>query len=491
MTRIVFLGAEVPSNRRLLQGMGAEVFGWSYARARKRGFPKTKPYSFPAFFPENSRIVVHPGTTEVTSGFDQFAADYAEFVASHLDEIDAFVEFDHPALPQSAREDQRRYWEQADDRFWPVFDGSSHGYLTELAQRYHEVVIPYGVLEADTSLAARTRSLSTQYDTVWHGMAIATPENLRQVPFATVSTLSWASPMMRGETIVWDGTRMLRYPKGMKAQARPRYRTQILAAGLDYDAVMADDAPEVARLAVWSYLKLEQSMDRKRPTNPFTVIEGDAGVGTSDDAIPASAGSDEAAVVMRGSQDRHPTGVVPAPRAASERRYLPVMGVTTKRIVDAAEDGSEVVRDVPVLTSSDDSVRQCDTCFVAVNCPARVEHSVCAFSLPVSIQTKEQMRALLSTVVEMQGARVAFAKFAEDLNGGYPDPNVGQEIDRLFRIVAELKGLEDNHEFARVTFERHGSAGVLSSIFGDRAQALTTLPNEVDPAQIIRGALED
>jgi len=55
--------------------------------------------------------------------------------------------------------------------------------------------------------------------------------------------------------------------------------------------------------------------------------------------------------------------------------------------------------------------------------------------------------------------------------------------------------LEDNKEFVRMTFERQGGAGVLSSIFGDRAQVLKELDggglSEEASTQIIRQSLED
>jgi hypothetical protein len=94
----------------------------------------------------------------------------------------------------------------------------------------------------------------------------------------------------------------------------------------------------------------------------------------------------------------------------------------------------------------------------------------------------------------MQGARVAFSRFAEELNGGYPDPNTGQEIDRLFKIVKQLKELEENKEFVRMTVERQTSGGVLSALFGERANNLKQLPdgglNEEQTTKIISDSLE-
>jgi hypothetical protein len=182
------------------------------------------------------------------------------------------------------------------------------------------------------------------------------------------------------------------------------------------------------------------------------------------------------------------------PRDASDMATLPVFGVTHKTIVDN-ENGRDVIKDVPIITSSQVSLRQCDTCFVAANCPAFKPQNACAFNLPVEVKTKDQLRALLNAIIEMQGARVAFARFSEELNGGYPDPNTGQEIDRLFKIVEQLKKLESNNEFVRMTVERQTSGGVLSNLFGDRASVLNVLPNDgLDEAavtEIIVEQIED
>jgi hypothetical protein len=85
-------------------------------------------------------------------------------------------------------------------------------------------------------------------------------------------------------------------------------------------------------------------------------------------------------------------------------------------------------------------------------------------------------------------------RFAEETNGGYADPNVSQEIDRLFKLVSSMKELESNKEFVRITAERQTSGGVLSAIFGDRAQALREMPqplNEEQTTMIIKDSLED
>jgi len=174
---------------------------------------------------------------------------------------------------------------------------------------------------------------------------------------------------------------------------------------------------------------------------------------------------------------------------------LPVFGTDFNTVVEKDEQGNDVIKDVTMVRSNANSLRMCDTCFVAANCPAFQLGNTCAFNLPVEIKTKEQVRSLLNAIVEMQAQRVAFSRFAEELNGGYPDPNTSQEMDRLFKMFKMIKDLEDTSSFVKMTVEARNSGGVLSQIFGERAQNLNELPNgglsEEQVTRIIQQNIEE
>lgn len=108
--KLIYLGAEVPSNRKLLLESGVRAVGFSYLRARKRGFPKTKQFSFDDYFPEDCLVVVHPGITEAADAgeeeIEQVAADYQDFVVSNIDRVEGFVEFYVPSLGPRWRDQQ-------------------------------------------------------------------------------------------------------------------------------------------------------------------------------------------------------------------------------------------------------------------------------------------------------------------------------------------------------------------------------------------------
>jgi len=302
--------------------------------------------------------------------------------------------------------------------------------------------------------------------------------------------------MRRGETIVWDGKQIKRYPKRMKDQARIRYKTVVERAGLDYSEFVKDSTLESTRVAVWSYLQMESAMEKKPPT--FHVIDGGKKDIVSDNSDDLYTGlmmemggtpSDISAPEVR-KQERSEV----VERAPEEMQNLPVFGFKTKTIVETGDDGKDVLRDVPVVHTQQASLRQCDTCFVASNCPAFKPQNQCAFNLPVEVKTKDQLKALLTAIIEMQGQRVAFMRFAEEMNGGYADPNLSQEIDRLLKLVGNVNEMDQNKEFIQITASRQSSGGVLSAIFGDRAQALRELPEtlkEESVTKIIQSSIED
>lgn len=503
---LVFDGAEGSTHRRLLAEMGVRDQGVSFYRMWAKGLSKTKPYLLDDRFPADVQLYLDSGFTPAQKRFDTAAAqvyytDLLVFLDANSDRISAMHEFWFPALGQAwAERSRRELWERLGDRFWPVWDhkmGADH--LGKLAGAYANVAVTGVSVERDTSLSARVRSLQTSLGTNFHALATATPDNLRAVPFTTASTMSWISPMMRGETIVWDGGKLVRYRKDDKDRARVRYKRVVESAGLDFEKILADDKLEPTRLAIWSYLQMDKHMTNKKNPPHLTVIKGAKGpdvINSSDEPdlreLMDLLGDDVGSRELEGWK---PAGDVeratPAmPRAPHEMQTLPGFGISIREDV-TYEGGEEVVQERFLLQSQPGSMRQCDTCFVAANCPAVRPGSMCAFKLPVSVKTKEELKSLLNAVIEMQGSRVAFMKFTEDIGGGYADPNTSQEIDRLFKLVETLNKLEANRDVARITVERETSGGILSAIFGNRAQQLHELPNgglsESQTTRIIEG----
>ncbi len=205
---------------------------------------------------------------------EEYAADYQDFIALNYDRIEGWVEFDSQKWGLPRIQQERAAFEN-DPKMWVVWHEEYRTpVLQRWAEQYQNIAIPGDVIESVTSLSGLTRTLKAQHDVKFHALATAKPDNLRQIPFDTASTLAWISPMRRGETIVWDGQKLVRYPKKMKDQARKRYQRVVLQAGLDYDKFIADDTTEATKVAIWSYLQLEKSMDKGKDKPEFRVIQG-------------------------------------------------------------------------------------------------------------------------------------------------------------------------------------------------------------------------
>ena len=174
---------------------------------------------------------------------------------------------------------------------------------------------------------------------------------------------------------------------------------------------------------------------------------------------------------------------------------LPVFKQEEVSTLEEHTDGSTSIRSRGFLKSSSETVRVCDGCFLSSTCPAYEPGASCAFSFPVEIRTDAQVRALLHSVVELQATRVAFARFAEEVNGGMPDPVVGIEMDRLMRITDKVLRPNERRERLTVSVESETSGpesgtGVLSRIFGSR---VASAPPEPVPliADVIQSELSD
>ena len=467
----------------------------NYWGLRKRGLPKTKPYLIGEHFLPDMKVWVDSGAVQAdkanlsTRELEEYAADYEEFIALNYERIEGFTEFDSQTLGLRAIVQNRAAFEN-DSKLWVVWhEDYSVALLEQWAAEWGTIAIPGPAIDSIKTLSTIIRRIKGAYDVQFHGLATAKPDNLRSIPFDSVSTLSWISPMRRGETIIWDNSKLVRYPKKMKAQARLRYKTVVEKAGLDYKKFVDDDTKEATRVAIWSYLQLEKAMaknkgvpkrDKVYDNSEDTLYTGlmETGIGGSNNS-----GSEMRKLETNAIVERDPQEIVP----------LPVFGFESKTIVEN-EDGRDVLKEVPVVRNRSASLRQCDTCFVAANCPAMKPGSTCAFNLPVEVKTKEQLKALLTSIVEMQGQRVAFMRFQEELNGGYADPNLSQEIDRLFKTVEAMKEIDSNKEYVQITASRQTSGGVLSQIFGDRAAALRELQQPLDEEQttmIIQEHIED
>jgi hypothetical protein len=287
----------------------------------KRGLPKKSDYLLENYFGKDFYIYVHPGIPKGTRldrlDLEVFAAEYEGFIANNIDRLTAFTEINGEWVPEDFVDNQRKtaWSEVPPGKFQPVWNPQTglKG-LKKLVDVYLDIAIPGEAIEANSQLASATRAHVIQDGTRFHALGSAKPDNLRQVKVESASTMSWMSPMLHGETIVWDGTRLVRYPKKMKEQARARYQGIYTKAGLDADKILEDDPQEVCKLAVWSYEQFEMRINTMNHSEDDDLLSDNSEgseVEQSGEMTPAV--SDNKGVQMRKLEPRNPDEIVNLP----------------------------------------------------------------------------------------------------------------------------------------------------------------------------------
>lgn len=446
-------GAEEPGWRRLLIEQGVAGIALSYRHLHKR-LPKTKPWLVADRCPGVEVVVESPHAVRPAQDEEEHLAvlhdSYIDFLAYNEGDIARAMEFDAATMGLDFVLAQRRdYWDQHPDMHMAVWiEGQEQ--LEALCEQYRHIGIPD--LKPNAPALRTLPRLGQKYGTQFHAVGASDPDVLKV--FDSASTHSWLSATKYGETIVWNGTALKRYPAKMKGLARKRHRTLFTKAGFDAERIERDDGDELARFTVWSFRQLESYLDQHR--------QGAGSVtGQGHDLTPAITENGMVAVAE------------PPPRMRNERSVLPV-------VLQTPVKGSESqFPEVPATT-----VRRCSTCHVQANCPAYNPGAECAFDIPVEVRTKEQLLGLLQGTIAMQAQRVAFGRYAEELEGGYPDPNVSNEMDRLMRVIFQAKQIQDDRDFLTLTVHAQGQAGVLSRIFGSReAQPVHNLQRQLGPSE--------
>ena len=97
---IIFSGAEVGSNRTLLEGMKVESVGLNFYHLKKRGLPKTKVWLISEHFQPEMQVIIESGAAQAEKDglskeeLNSLAAEYQEFLVNNADRALAFLEFD-------------------------------------------------------------------------------------------------------------------------------------------------------------------------------------------------------------------------------------------------------------------------------------------------------------------------------------------------------------------------------------------------------------
>jgi hypothetical protein len=378
-------------------------------------------------------------------------------------QITSAIAFRHPTLPDHVAP------EDLEAKIIPAWDGKDLGELGRILSETGSVAAPYEAVE-DKRLAAvmrkhpmeGTRMLISHHDLL----------ETKRAGFNTLLLGSWVHPGRFGEIAIWDGSKFHRIGKAKKAAAIESYTSVIQQAGLDIELIQSSDAREMNKLAAYAYISWAQSLESA------TLSSDKEAPGEVAEVVP----------LRIASASTLPKGVKTVRRTVA----LPIFEQEESEALEEGMDGTVSLRKRAHLRPSSETIRVCDSCFLASTCPAYEPASSCAFNFPIEVRTDAQVKSLLNSVMELQATRVAFARFAEEVNGGYPDDVVGKEMDRLFRMAEQMKRVQEKRERLTVSVESessNGGTGVLSRIFGERAQV--EQPPAIEADVVVAEIIED
>jgi hypothetical protein len=394
--QIYLAGAEKGSYRSSLVANGVSRLAFNYTQL---AIPKRKEMDLKTLTNGASILFYQSEGDENLDEFDIFLRE-------HIDSIDHVI----------TNSGHKADW--MDGKNIPLWnDGEDVERLAALCQRSPRVAVSDKALTAKNT--SRVRQLQQRWSTEMFIFS-SKVDVLESLPWEAAVVASWTSAIRYGETQVWDGHALRRYPSQHKQSARSKHRADIVRLGIDIDAVMEDSSSEVGRLAILSWLAWEKRTfgaydplqvedDDEQELATITNIVAKSPVEHSDlFAVP-----DTPSIAINTPNKRHEGGKVLLPVFELEQVITP-----NQKTFDDQGEGIEVDPDViPLVRLSGDSLRQCDNCYLASNCPAFQPHTECAYRLPVEIRTKDQLQAALRALLEMQVSRVMFGKFAEDLEG--------------------------------------------------------------------------
>lgn len=476
--KLYFGGAEIPSHRKLLTEAGVTTLSLSYVGLSRR-VKFARPWLISEHFEEGQDVFLDSGAFSVNRNkaitrdeAEQIARGYEEFLALNIDAVSMFSEFDAQILGEGWLQDAReRYADIGGDKFLPIWRASTGtGVLDSLARSYARVGVLLDVGLSDQS-ARHLNQLVDRYGVKLHGVSMTKMEVMRAVKWDSVGSLSWLSPMITGgDTIVWTGRELKRYPKDQKDRARRRHRAWITENGFNSDAIEADDKAEVLKLSVWSWERFVEDINAHPSVVPLpagVAANPDDGEDLENLEIDPSGAANPTPDALKSELVPHAGSRLPQRR---ERMLLPLL---TRGGNEGSENGSESRTE----GVSSRTLMECDKCFLKGKCPQFQPGHECAFEFPAEVTTEPQKRAVLDNLIALQYQRVQRMALFEQMEGGYAMSELSVEMDRLARMLKLHADASRSGFKLEVSASSSGELGAISRIFGrEAADQMNALP---------------
>src|SRR6185437_5802955 len=476
--KLYYGGAEIPAWREMLRDQNMPCVSLSYLGLNRRTKSNIKGY-----FPDWQEVFLDSGgysynKHEEKYEFEdalEFAANYMDFIKENIQYVSLVSEFDAVQLGEDFINQFREefYNTLPPEKFMPIWhpsDGREE--LDKLCSTYQVVGISQSDIHGDTENIPIFNNYIQRYKVRLHGVGITSKRLIEAVKWDSVSSISWLSPSMYGDTFVWTGRELKRYPRTYKDR-RKQHRSVFIDNGFDYEKIENDDSKELLRLSLWSW---EQYVGYISTGNVVTTLT------RNETTISQEIPSTEVDTLDNAKGTKS--------LVARTHQPLPVMGTLWKEEQNFDDDSTI---STPHLIVRSESMRVCDNCFLKDKCPGFQPSSTCLYNIPIEIRTKDQLRSLHDALIEIQSQRVLFMKMAEDMSGGYVDPNLSAEIDRLNRMIkTKIEGDKSTFAMTVTASESSSGPGIFDKMFGtDAASKLRQLESPQNADTIIAEVLSE
>ena len=323
-------------------------------------------------------------------------------------------------------------------------------------------IIGGGLVVTDAVFSDKTlnkRALGSKKRDLQLGVITGKSKGLERYDFVISS--AWWSAQKHGETQLWDGSHLHRVNATTKMKFRNEHLEDIRELGVNEFDVLDDDPTAVAVLALASWMAYGDELGGDKDLD---IVKSEADI-TTIDQMNFGASSSQALAT-------------PTQRT---RNVLPSMEAV--EFTDP-ETGQEHV----AVGSTSRSLRRCDNCFLASNCPAFSAGAECAYEIPVKLRSKDDLNNVMTAMMEVQIQRVFQSRFAEETTGQELDKSTGQELERAFKLIEQFRDITDNRDSLSISIESRGEGGggVLSQLFGNTVgEAAKQLDEPIDAEAVI------
>ena len=484
MLTLYFGGAEIPGWRKFLADQGVTHVSMSFVGLLRRT-RLVRPWLIDEKFPEDMAIFLDSGGYTLNKNPEKYTIEelhemahkYRDFVEMNYDRLEMVSEFDALVLGQEwIQRERASFWEGLGDKWLPIWHAETGiAELERLAATYGRVGVPQTSVGGRDIIPVLNRL--ARDGVRLHGVAMTKTTLLEEVAFDSVASTSWLSPAQYGDTQIWTGHELKRYPRKYKEQGRKRHRQHLASQGFDTEAIEADDHNEVLRVAVWSWQQYIAHLNRGGVVSTLRNRDNTENRENERAEVDTQVSETSTEVSTRN----------PFPR--ERRQLLPGVVLDVVSRSELGEDGKPVQREERRVGVDRIALRQCDSCYIASRCPAFVPHAECGYEIPVQIKTREQLDAARRAVLAMQLQRVMYMRLVEELEGGYSDPNLSKEIDLFNRMATQLS--EEDAESVSISIKARarsdGETGMIGRLFGrEAAEQIHALPETVESDDLLQ-----